>query len=238
MKPHSLALLLAGAFVILNSPVAAQEISKMKATIHHTGSDFAIAEFQNVAWEKARGVEIGRYWNDEPASAGRHFSTRMLWSDKYLYVRFEAKQSESLVVSEKANLATKTRGLWDRDVAEIFIAPNRNEPWKYFEFEIAPNGEWIDLGIDLASGKRVTDWDFRSGMESAAKIEKHRVLMAIKIPWKSLGKTPAAGDIWLGNLYRCVGKNSKRGYLAWRPTLSAEPAFHVPEKFGEFEFVK
>jgi hypothetical protein len=143
-----------------------------------------------------------------------------------------------LVVSEKPNLKTKTRGLWERDVCEIFLAPNREEPRKYFEFEIAPNGEWIDLGIFQKPDERITDWDYDSGMRSATRIEKDKIVMAIKVEWKAFGKTPRAGDVWLGNIFRCVGSGETRGYLAWRPTFTKEPSFHVPEKFGEFVFLK
>src|SRR5205807_8790445 len=114
------------------------------------------------------------------------------------------------------------------DVCEIFIAPNRNERNKYFEFEIAPTGEWIDLGIEVKRTKRETDWDYASRMQSAAKIENDKVVMAIKIPWTALGKTPKPGDIWLGNLFRCVGKDPTRGYLSWQATKTKEPSFHVP----------
>lgn len=225
-----------GVILCLLSPAFSQKMSK--ATIHHTGEDLPVSELDNRAWRRAEGIEIKSYWNGKTAPAGRQFSARMLWSHKYLYVRFDANQSEPLVVSEKPNLLTKTLQLWDRDVCEIFIAPDAKEPRKYFEFEIAPNGEWIDLGIDLTSGTRVTDWDYKSGMESAVKIEKDKVTMAIKVPWKAIGKTPKNGEVWLGNLFRCVGKDPARGYLAWQPTMTAEPSFHVPEKFGEFEFVK
>lgn len=212
-------------------------MSSTKVTIHHVPADLPISELDDPVWRQAKLTEIGFYWSGKTAPDGRRFSARMLWSDKNLYVRFEANQKEALIVSEKANLKTKTRGLWDRDVCEIFIAPDKNEPRKYFEFEIAPNGEWIDLGIDLTSGTRLTDWDYRSGMESAVRVEHSRVVMAIKIPWSAFGRTPKAGDVWMGNLLRCVGKDPDRGYLAWQPTLTKEPAFHVPEKFGEFEFV-
>jgi Carbohydrate-binding family 9 len=62
--------------------------------------------------------------------------------------------------------------------------------------------------------------------------------MAIKIEWKAFGKTPKIGDVWLGNIFRCIGKDPTRGYLAWSPTMTKEASFHVPEKFGEFEFGK
>lgn len=206
--------------------------------IKRQATDFPIAQLDNPAWNNARAVRISKYWSGKNAPRSRHAEARLLWSDDYLYVRFVVNQAEPLVVSDRPNLASKTKGLWDRDVAEIFIAPDRGEPRKYFEFEIAPNGEWIDLGIDLTSGERVTDWDYRSGMESAARIDKGRVVMAIRVPWRSIGNAPQAGAIWAGNLYRCVGRDPDRGYLAWSPTMTEEPNFHVPERFGEFHFVK
>ena len=208
-------------------------------TIKYIAKDFLIERLDDAAWKSASQTKITTYWSGESAPKGRHFEARALWSDAALYVKFSASQSEPLVVSEKADVSQKIRGLWDRDVCEIFIAPDASQKNKYFEFEIAPNGEWIDLDIEiLASQERKTDWDYKSGMTSAARIEKDKVVMAIKIPFASLGKTPQVGDIWLGNLFRCVGKDSTRGYLAWRPTETDKPNFHVPEKFGEFRFVK
>lgn len=200
--------------------------------------DFPISDLQNRSWDKIEATQVDKYWSGKAALKGGHFLARLLWSDVALYVRFEANQTEPLIISDKPNKARKTMNLWDRDVVEIFVAPDRNEPRKYFEFEIAPTGEWIDVGLDTTSGKRISDWNYASGMESAARIEKDRVVMAIKIPWGAFGRTPKSGDVWLGNLLRCVGKDPDRGYLAWSPTLTAEPNFHVPEKFGEFVFAK
>ena len=212
--------------------------SKMNYKINYVKDDFAVGDLENAAWKKASTVVIDKYWSGETAPKERQFKTKILWSETAIYVRFEANQKEPLVVSEKANLATKTRGLWDRDVCEIFLAPNPSEFRKYFEFEIAPNGEWIDLGIYQKTDERITDWDYASEMQSKSVVEKDKIRMAIKIEWKAFGKTPKAGDVWRGNIFRCIGKDPTRGYLAWSPTFTKEPSFHVPEKFGEFEFVK
>lgn len=206
--------------------------------ILHIDKEFPITEQQNEIWNLAKEITIDKYWSGKTAPVGRHVKARSLWSDTAIYIRFEAAQTEPLIVSVPPNLTTRTNGLWNRDVCEIFIAPDKNNRNKYFEFEIAPNGEWIDLGIEIISGIRSTDLDYHSGRESAARIEKDKVVMAFKIPFKAFGKTPKAGDIWLGNLFRCVGKDPDRGYLAWQPTGTKKPNFHVPEKFGEIEFVK
>jgi hypothetical protein len=209
-----------------------------KIKIAHVENNFSINELDSNYWEKSQTVSIEKYWSGEAAPAGRHAKARLLWSAAALYVRFEANQTEPLIISETPNLKTKTRGLWDRDVCEIFVAPEKSEPRKYFEFEIAPTGEWIDLAVHQMPDRRETDFAYDSGMQPAAVIEKDKVWMAIKIHWKAFGKTPEAGDVWRGNLFRCVGAGATRGYLAWQPTGTLHPAFHVPEAFGEFEFVK
>lgn len=225
---------------IILSIFASTASSKMtdKIKIAHIKNDFSVNELDNKAWQSAKDVLIGKYWSGETAPIGRHAKAKLLWSKAAVYVRFEANQTEPLIVSEMPNLKSKTKGLWDRDVCEIFLAPDKNEPRKYFEFEIAPNGEWIDLAIYQKPDERITDWNYVSEMRSAAKIEKNKIVMAMKIEWKAFGKIPKAGDVWLGNLFRCVGAGETRGYLAWSPTGTEQPAFHVPEKFGEFEFMK
>jgi hypothetical protein len=204
--------------------------------IAHITGDFSIARLDDPAWNGASQTLISRYWSGMAAETGREFSARLLWSDAALYVRFIASRNEPLVLSEKPDVTTKTLGLWDRDVCEIFIAPDRNNRNRYFEFEVGPTGEWVDLGIELTPHGRKTDSEYTSGMIAVAKIEKDSIVMAIKIPWEAFGARPKAGDVWLGNIFRCVGKGPGRGYLAWQPTQTPKPAFHVPAAFGEFEF--
>ena len=73
--------------------------------------------------EKAAPVEITNYWSGIKAPAGRSFAARLLWSDNALYVRFEAPKRAACGQRGARHFA-KTLGLWDRDVCEIFIAPD------------------------------------------------------------------------------------------------------------------
>lgn len=236
-KVASLSILICGCFLIsASAQIRSMRTNSTKVEIVRLKKDFAITELSNKAWKKANEIAISKYWSGAEAPAGRHFTAKMLWSDAALYVKFEAKQAEPLILSDKPDLTKKTRGLWDRDVCEIFIAPNPKEFRKYFEFEVAPTGEWIDLGVHQMPDKRETDWDYRSNMETAAKIESDKVVMAIKIPFAALGGAPKSGDKWLGNIFRCVGSGETRGYLTWQPTKTPQPNFHAPTAFGEFEF--
>jgi alpha-galactosidase len=210
--------------------------NKPRAPVRFASKDFPVTELGNPAWQTAKPILVKKYWSGRNAPKGRRFEARILWSETALYIRFDAAQAEPLVVSESPVTDKETFGLWDRDVCELFLAPDEKEFRKYFEFEIAPTGEWLDLGIHQKPEHRVTDRDYNSGMKTAAEIGKDRVVMALKIEWKAFGKKPSAGDIWVGNLYRAVGEGATRGHLAWSPTESRTPNFHVPDKFGEFEF--
>lgn len=198
----------------------------------HTAGDLGAAQLDHDAWKQARAVRINRYWSGTEAPASRQAEARIIWTESALCVRFVCQQHEPYVISSKPQIKEKTIGLWDRDVCEIFIAPDPHEPNRYFEFEAAPTGEWIDLAIHLTPQKRETDWKFHSGMTAAARAGKDQITIAMGIPWDDWIHKPQRGERWRVNLFRCVGSGDGRGYLAWQPTRTEQPNFHVPGVFG------
>ncbi len=204
----------------------------------YTSADVAASDLDHPAWEAARVVSIKRYWSGEDAPIGRHAEARLLWSKAALCVRFVCHQTEQLVINPHPQTKRKTMDLWDYDVCELFIAPDASQPECYFEFEAAPTGEWLDVAVCQRLDERETNWDFHSGMTTAARVDENNIMIAIRIPWEALGRVPQANDRWRGNLFRCVGADPTRGYLAWQPTHTEEPGFHVPAAFGWIRFAK
>jgi alpha-galactosidase len=202
----------------------------------YTATDLLVGDLKSAEWNKAQSVTIERYWSGEPAPPARRCEARILWSSKALHVRFVARQAEPLIVSSAPQSAKKTIGLWDRDVCEIFIAPDPDVLERYFEFEAAPTGEWLDVAIHRTAEKRESDWEFNSHMTTAASIERDRITIAMRIPWNHWIHEPQRGERWRVNLFRCIGADPNRGYLAWQPTLTKEANFHVPAVFGWLEF--
>jgi hypothetical protein len=199
-------------------------------------SDVPVGDFDNGTWSRARAAHLSRYWSGEDAPEGRRAEARVVWDAQALTVRFDCRQTEPLVVSDAPRLERKTIGLWDRDVCELFITPETRVVKHYAEFEVAPTGEWLDLKIAVGPKGLEKDWEFHSGMTVAARVREGSVTLALRVPWKALPRTPRAGERWRCNLFRCVGRDPTRGYLAWQPTHTPEPSFHVPEKFGWMVF--
>ena len=202
----------------------------------HIDQPITPSDFDNQIWQQCHSIHIEHYWSGEPAMPSRHAEARICWSDEALHVRFVGRQQEPLIVTDHPITDKKTLGLWDRDVCEIFLAPDPSQPWRYFEFEAAPTGEWVDLGIVVRPEGRETDWDFASGLTTAAKLDGEQLLVGMRIPWSVSVPKPEPGDAWRANVFRCVGPEAPERYLAWLPTCTAEPNFHVPDVFGTLRF--
>jgi alpha-galactosidase len=193
-------------------------------------------DLESIVWHKSKAVYLTKLWSGRKAEISRQAEIRLLWNKKSLFVRFEANQTEPLIINSTIDKTRKAIDLWEKDVCEIFVAPNADEPEKYFEFEVAPTGEWIDLAIICSPEKRETDWNYQSNMKVETKMLENKIISAIEIPFAAFGKVPNIGDIWLGNMFRCIGEGETRGYLAWQPTFTEVPNFHVPTAFGKIEF--
>lgn len=212
-----------------NQPLAEIEASWI-------ASDIAANDIESSHWLSATSVEIARRWSGEAAPPEHHAEARVLWTNLALCVRFVCRQHEPLIVNPNPQLDQKTLGLWDRDVCEIFIAPDPLAPERYFEFEAAPTGEWVDLAIDFSGANRETDFQYCSGMTAFAALAGKQLTITMRIPWTDSIPKPEKGQKWRVNLFRCVGAGNER-YLAWQPTYTQEPNFHVPEVFGCLTFV-
>jgi hypothetical protein len=205
-------------------------------TARYVRPELAVSDLTSPEWNRSPAVPINQYWSGAPAPSSRHAEARLLWSDRALYVRYRCNQAEPLIVSATPQTETKTMQLWDRDVCEIFIAPDPAVVERYFELEAAPTGEWMDVAIDWKPERRESDWSFNSQMTTAAEVQNDRVTIAMRIPWSDVIPQPQKGDRWRINLFRCVGKDPDRGYVAWQPTMTPQPSFHMPQVFGWLVF--
>jgi len=214
------------------------DLGSQSRTISATYSELRLtaSAFESDEWTRASPIEITRKWSGENTPASRHAEARIIWTPEALLVRFVCRQHEPLTVNTNPQVHQKTIGLWHRDVCEIFIAPDPQAPERYFEFEASPLGEWVDLAIRFTAAGRETDFEFHSGMTVAARVVADQITVSMQIPWSNFLPKPTKGDVWRVNLFRCVGVGDDR-YLAWQPTYSAAPNFHVPEVFGQLHFL-
>ena len=184
-------------------------------------------------WQNASPITFDSDWQGKNADRGRETEVRVLWSRQNLFLRFECHYRE-IFTFEDSDPNGRRDHLWDRDVAEAFLQPDPSRERFYREFEVSPNGMWVDL--DIFPGGLA---NLKSGLQrSVARDEKSRVWTAVlAIPMKSLTASFDPSGIWRVNFYRVEGKSEPRAYLAWQPTNTPQPNFHVPKAFGKLRFV-
>jgi alpha-galactosidase len=184
------------------------------------------------AWEKAPATRFERDWMGENADPQRATEVRLLWTPDALFIRFHCAY-RSITVFPDARADGWRYELWDRDVAETFLQPDSSDAFKYTEFEVSPNGNWIDLAV--SHGKIE---ELHSGLRRRVVMdEKGKTWAAeLAIPMKSLTGKFDPKSPWRANFFRIEGEKELRFYSAWSPTRSPKPNFHVPSAFGVLEF--
>lgn len=184
------------------------------------------------SWEHTAPLQFNADWQGKNAEPERETEVRLLWTPESLFVRFRARY-RTITVFPDAEPNGRRDQLWDRDVAEAFLQPDRSNLRRYKEFEVSPNGFWIDL--DIAPGEK---HDLKSGMKRRVVLDERRKtwIAELAIPMNCLVSDFDPTVAWRVNFYRVEGAQEPRFYSAWRPTGTPVPNFHVPEAFGELVF--
>jgi len=184
-------------------------------------------------WKLSTALRFSADWREENADPERETEVRLLWTPEWFYLRFLARFRVITVFSD-AEPNGRRDHLWDRDVAEVFLQPDLAQPGRYKEFEVSPNGFWIDL--DIAPGEK---HDLKSGLRRRVILnEAAKTWVAeLALPMKCLVDRFDPAATWKVNFYRVEGAVEPRFYSAWQPTRTPAPNFHVPEVFGELVFV-
>jgi hypothetical protein len=182
-------------------------------------------------WSASRPVYMEK---DSFGKTVPHYRTevRTRWTKNNLYFLFICPYEE-LHLKASPRTDTETYELWNWDVAEVFIGSDFSNIKRYKEFEMSPQGEWIDLDIDLSKPHHEEGWTWNSGFEVKAYIDraKHTWYGAMRIPMVAIDQQPAvAGNTMRINLFRSQGPPPHRQAVTWQAPMS--DTFHVPERFG------
>jgi hypothetical protein len=205
-------------------------------SLHAPAATWIPADEQNPFWAEAPAVQLHSDSFGERVQ-GIPTTVRSRWTSAHLYVLFQCSYQE-LYLKPDPQRQVSTWELWNWDVVELFLGDDWQRLECYREFELSPQGEWLDLEIDRNPPELDRNRQWTSGLEVVASIEPARCvwLGAMRIPFSAVTSSEiVAGKTFRANLYRLEGAPQRLKSLAWMPTGS--DSFHVPASFGTLELI-
>jgi uncharacterized protein (DUF362 family) len=188
----------------------------------------AIDGVREDAWDGAAPAVFDTDWSG--AATKTTTRVRVAWSKSALTMLWEL-EGAGLAVDESRPVKTERERLYEEDCVEMFFTPDPADRARYYEVEVGPLGHFFDLAVDRRTKKSDVAWSSQAEIASRVDREKHRATIEVALRSPDIVGALAKGKRLPFALYRMEGKG-KRLYLAWSPTGTSKPNFHVPEAFG------
>jgi uncharacterized protein (DUF362 family) len=182
----------------------------------------------DAAWNDAKPVSFDTDWSG--AKTSTRTQVRAAWSKGALYVLWEL-DGAGLAVDATRPVKTEREKLYEEDCVELFFTPDPAQRAKYFEVEVGPLGHFFDLAVDRKTNKSDITWSSLPEIATKVDREHHHATIEAAFRAPEIVRALESGKRLPFALYRMEGK-SPRLYLAWSPTRTPKPNFHVPEAFG------
>ncbi len=182
------------------------------------------------AWDKAPVVSFDTDWSGKPT--GVLTRVRFAWSERALTMLWEL-EGAGLSVDASRPADVERPKLYEEDCVELFLAPDPAIRKRYLEVELGPRGHFFDIDVDRTAKPAKSDAAWSSVPTIATRVDPAARTATIEVALRAPEITSAlrkGARLPLG-LYRMEGKG-ERLYLAWSPTRTKRPDFHVPDAFG------
>ena len=189
------------------------------------------ANADSTFWGSIQGISMDADYFGK-SIANHRTEVRSRWTPSHLYLLYICNYEE-LNLKPNPSTAAETPQLWNWDVVEAFLGPDLANIQRYFEFEVSPQGEWIDLEIDRTGERRGGGAAWNSGMQAKARIDAARKVWygEMKIPFDAMIGGPAiSGRKFRAGFFRIAGRDPDKKKISWQAT--GRTTFHVPEKFS------
>jgi hypothetical protein len=227
----------AAGLLILPGSVFAQEATKGKDHMsvivsRRVAADFDLnADPEAEAWKAVPAV-VAEKDRRGTVVAGHRTEIRSRWTTSHLYLHFRCPYVD-LHLHPDPKTDVETNKLWEWDVAEVFVGADFQNIERYKEFQVSPQGEWVDLAIDLSANPPAYDWTWNSGFEAKARLDRAKKVWygAMRIPLRAIDdREPRPGLELRINFYRIQGPPPNRTWINWQPVN--DESFHTPSAFG------
>ena len=195
MKPQWILIL---SLIVLGNRIATtQEAENVFLSFQASEDPELTADPTTDFWRGIPGVVIENSILGPPKPALRS-EVRSRWTGSHIYFLFIGPY-ESLYLKPGPDTEQETYRLWEWDCFEVYLGADFENINRYREFQMSPQGEFLDLDIDASrprpghSDERL--WD--SGMKVKARIDKAKKIWygEMRIPIAAVDQRPPESGI-------------------------------------------
>lgn len=164
-------------------------------------------------------------------------TTRLCADSQRLYVHFHCHDNDIW-----GHYTERDQPIYDEEVVELFLAPGSDEPTRYYEFEVSPNGVLFDAEINNPTSHRADiqvkhQWNCAGIQWAAERCDAENWWTAVLvIPWSSVAQPGLLANDWRANFYRIERPHGQPPeFSCWSPTYTDPADFHKPAYFGRLQ---
>ncbi len=182
---------------------------------------------KDAIWASASVAE----WNTDWSGAPTHTRTRarFVWSPAALYALFELDGAGDFTDRSKPT-DVERKNLYQENCVELFLGHDAADPQHYLEIELGPFGHFFDLDVHHG-GRSFIGWSSGLTVRATQDEAHHSAVIEARFEAPAIVEALRRGARLPLGLYRMEGKQPRQ-YLAWSPTRTPKPDFHVPGAFG------
>lgn len=126
-------------------------------------------------------------------------------------------------------------GLWNKDVAEIFLT-NAGDT-AYQEFNLSPRGAWWSCAFSKYRKRDSQLFKMPQRVETFSDIQQSSWKAGLAVPISDLSVPLALEETTRANVCFVLGK-TKRHYLSWTNIQNYDPDFHRADQFEDVDVVQ
>ena len=226
-------------FILVIAPVSCVQNEAVFLSYQADKDVEPTADPESPFWKEIRGVTIERSVLG-PVMPQSRAEVRSRWTRDYVYFLFIGPY-QNLTLNPNPDTTNETYRLWEKDCFEVYLGADFERTNRYREFQMSPQGEFLDLDIDSTREKPGFNGEnnWNSGMKVKARVDENKKIWygEMRIPINAIDTRVAqAGNEMRINLFRQDGAPPNRDFLAWQPPMVWNP--HHPEKFGNLRLVR
>lgn len=168
-------------------------------------------------------VELSRNWDGSQAQ--KRLLCVLAFDTKSFY--FSACGFEAPREIAKTESAEFKQGLWEADVAELFISDAED---RYQEINLSPSAAWWSATFN-APRKQNTESFNAFKVEASSRKNNEHWYSAVKIPLAAIKINLESAHTLRANFCACLGDNP-RNFLSYAALPGKQADFHQPKHFS------